>query len=101
MKEELRRVPNHGIGYGMLRWYQGSWEKKNRISCSITSEDLKRESWKEDSGSARAPKGEEVSGKNLYSMAVSINGLEERGRLSFELTYEKSIHRREDMEELR
>ena len=31
---------------------------------------------------------------------MSINGLEERGRLSFELTYEKSIHRREDMEEL-
>ena len=41
----------------MLRWYQDPGKKKNRISCSITSEDLKRESWKEDSGSARPERG--------------------------------------------
>lgn len=100
VKEELRRVPNHGIGYGMLRWYQGILGKEEP---DIVFNYLGRFEEGELEGGFRIsqdPKGEEVSGKNLYSMAVSINGLEERGRLSFELTYEKSIHRREDMEEL-
>ena len=79
----------------MLRWYQGSWEKKNRISCSITSGRFEEG---ELEGGFRISQ-EPERGRGIREEPVQHGGehqrTEERGRLSFELTYEKSIHRRE------
>jgi non-ribosomal peptide synthase protein (TIGR01720 family) len=90
-KEMLRKVPNHGIGYGLL---SGRIEESD-ISFSYLGE---IEEGKEARKSYRT--GRSVSEKNQLLGGIVMNGIIQDKQLMFSLTYERSKYSEKEMSEL-
>ena len=106
VKEQLRRIPQRGIGYGMLRYgadadaaslcalpqaeimfnYLGQFDQ---VIAASTLFSLAQEA----SGPAR-------SGAGKRSHLLEINGMIVEGRLRLDWTYSRNIHRRARIEQL-
>ena len=101
IKEQLRRIPQRGIGYGLLRYLSkvpGLSDKLKALPQANVSfnylgqiDHLPGASLlfalaKESSGSAQSPRARR-------SYLLEINGLVKDGRLQFEWSYSQNIHR--------
>ncbi len=108
IKEQLRRVPGGGAGYGLLRYLRGDEEIAERLRKAPRAE--VRFSWlgqfeqvlqesstfapgQGDIGPLRSPMGER-------SHLLEINGATHRGRLRMDFTYSENTHRRATIERL-
>jgi amino acid adenylation domain-containing protein/non-ribosomal peptide synthase protein (TIGR01720 family) len=100
IKEQLRRVPNHGIGYGVLRYVNA--QLRDLVQPEITfnylgQADLARahiaqfDFAPEASGAARSP-------RNARAHLLDLNGGIADGCLRIEWTYSENIHRRATIE---
>lgn len=108
IKEQLRRVPNRGIGYGLLRYLSNDVEIKARLEAQAQPElsfnylgqissaasaanpiSLARES----SGPARSP-------RQTRRYLLEINGSVLAGRLQLEWTFNEKVHRSSTIENL-
>jgi non-ribosomal peptide synthase protein (TIGR01720 family) len=106
IKEQLRAIPSHGLGYGLLR-YMGPAEVsgplRNRIQAGLLFNYLGQidvASDDEDSLFLRADVTltAERSGAMLRAHPVEWNAAVVAGRLRFTITYSRNLHRRESME---
>ncbi|MBI4524204.1 MAG: KR domain-containing protein [Deltaproteobacteria bacterium] len=109
VKEQLRRVPNHGIGYGLLRYmaedrvtqrfqaqprpeviflYMGQFDQSLPLS-SILKLDT------QSCGPTRSPRGMRT---HLLEITGSLGG--SAGELQFDWTFSENIHRRSTIENL-
>jgi len=106
IKEQLRHIPNRGIGYGLLRYLnpETAWQLKMRHQPEISfnylgqfynqlSDDMLFKMAPENSGQTHSP-----SGQRRY--LIEINGLIIENQLQLEWTYSKNRHQRATIEQL-
>ncbi|MDZ8228270.1 condensation domain-containing protein, partial [Nostoc sp. ChiVER01] len=108
IKEQLRSIPNRGIGYGVLRYLSDKTENGELWSTLPQPEVLfnylgqldqtfsKSSLFKfipESSGLASSP-------QNQRSVLLEINSFVINGQLQFDLTYSEKIHQRSSIERL-
>ncbi|BAZ30184.1 amino acid adenylation domain protein [Cylindrospermum sp. NIES-4074] len=106
VKEQLRSIPNKGIGYGVLRYLAGKWAEKlvslpqaeicfnylGQFDHALSESSLFALS-SEPSGPIRSPRG---SRRYL----LEINSFIAKGQLQVDWTYSQALHRRETVSKL-
>ncbi|MEH1899089.1 MAG: condensation domain-containing protein [Nostoc sp.] len=108
VKEQLRRIPNRGIGYGILRYLSPDTNINKQLEGAIPAQvsfnylgqfdqtHLAPLGWKfaqESSGSIHSPKGQR---RHL----LNVNGLVIEGKLQLEWQYSSAFHRQATVENL-
>ncbi|MCM3340480.1 non-ribosomal peptide synthase/polyketide synthase [Paenibacillus sp. MER TA 81-3] len=104
VKEDLRQIPNKGIGYGICRYMsdlpdEASWGANPEISFNYLGQfdqDL------QSNGMLMSPlsSGSNTSGNQARQYALDINGMIMDGSLVFDLSYGSKEYRRETIEDL-
>jgi amino acid adenylation domain-containing protein/non-ribosomal peptide synthase protein (TIGR01720 family) len=100
IKEQLRTIPNRGIGYGLLRYLSGDAEITSQLSSSpqaeISFNYLGQFDWgiQENSLFKLAPEsvGSKHSKLGSRSHLLEINGLVVENQLQLEWTYSSNFH---------
>ncbi|HBL59459.1 MAG TPA: non-ribosomal peptide synthetase [Cyanobacteria bacterium UBA8803] len=107
VKEQLRGIPNRGIGYGVLRYLKDDQEIRETLALfqaevifnylgqfdPMLSASSLFGLARESSGATRSPRGKR-------SHLLEINGLVSRGQLRLLWTYSKNLYRRATVERL-
>lgn len=100
VKEQLRRIPNRGIGYGVLRYLKGE-SRLHQLKADVRFNYLGQTDQVFES-SMFAPASESTElGRSLRgnrSYLLDINGIVAQGRLQLTWTYSEAIHRRATIE---
>jgi len=93
VKETLRRVPNHGIGYGILQ-YIGEPALDRAIHPDISFNYLGELSEEHTAElfvvNNQAPQGQTVYQGNMFGSPISVNGLVEDKRLLMDIRYDRT-----------
>ncbi|BAZ19381.1 non-ribosomal peptide synthase (plasmid) [Kalymmatonema gypsitolerans NIES-4073] len=108
IKEQLRAIPNRGIGYGVLRYLSGDAEITSQLSSLPQSEVnfnyLGQFDWGMQSDSliklASESVGSEHSQLGQRSHLLEINGLVVENQLQLEWTYSENFHTHATIESL-
>jgi amino acid adenylation domain-containing protein/non-ribosomal peptide synthase protein (TIGR01720 family) len=108
VKEQLRGVPNHGIGYGLLRHAGGDAEVARRLEALPRAEVLFNYLGNFDQSAGdespfrmrRESPGSERSLKHGREFLFEVNAYVLGGRLHADWTYGSKLHRRETVEGL-
>src|SRR6185312_15655517 len=99
VKEQLRKVPRRGIGYGLLRWLRDDPELSSRPSPEIRFNYLGQLDTALPAGAGYAPAREGIgplhSPLGRRGHLLEIDARVSGGRLSLEWTYNSEVHRRE------
>jgi non-ribosomal peptide synthase protein (TIGR01720 family) len=105
VKEQLRRVPQGGLGYGLLRYARGEPEIVERLEGAevvfnylgqFAAGGTEPGEWRtatERIGPACHPRG-------MRPYLIEINGSVEEGRLEMEWSYSQAVHQRATIERL-
>jgi amino acid adenylation domain-containing protein/non-ribosomal peptide synthase protein (TIGR01720 family) len=101
VKEQLRRVPNRGIGYGILRYLRGE-DLPSAAEVSFNYLGQLDQAVGEGSLFGLAPEspGPMWSERGRRAHLIDVNGLVVGGRLRLEWAYGAAIHDRETVEAL-
>jgi amino acid adenylation domain-containing protein/non-ribosomal peptide synthase protein (TIGR01720 family) len=101
VKEQLRRVPNRGIGYGVLRYLRGE-ELENDAQVSFNYLGQFDQVLGEGSlfGLANESPGPMRSERGRRAHLIEVNGLVAGGRLRLDWAYSEAVHARETVEAL-
>lgn len=99
-KEVLRKIPNHGIGFGIIKYLRQegfSYEKSDICFNYLGQMDA------EDSNNAlftlsEMDAGEDTAKENGSSYSLSIDGGINNGCLKFTVTYDKAVYQHDDIE---
>jgi amino acid adenylation domain-containing protein/non-ribosomal peptide synthase protein (TIGR01720 family) len=105
VKEQLRRLPNRGIGYGILRYLSPDAAQLQAVASApvkfnylgqIGREELSTEAWQltQESG------GSECSSLGYRSHLLDVSGLVIDGRLQIDWAYSRKIHQHSTIERL-
>ena len=108
IKEQLRQIPNHGIGYGLLRYLTGNIEITKQIQTIPKAEICFNYLGQFDQivansnifGPAHESKGSDRSALGKRSHLIEINGSVVGGRLQLEWSYSENLNRRSTIERL-
>ncbi|HEX7317773.1 MAG TPA: amino acid adenylation domain-containing protein [Pyrinomonadaceae bacterium] len=108
VKEQLRRVPNRGLVYGLLRYLSKDSETSRELRA-LPQAELKFNYFGQldnvlpsDSlfSMSQEARGAERDGKQRRAYLLEINGAVSGGRLQLNLTYSENVHRRATAEAL-
>jgi non-ribosomal peptide synthase protein (TIGR01720 family) len=111
VKEQLRRIPNRGIGYGLLRYLSPDPSLGARLRALPPAEvsfnylgqfdqmlaETKFVSARESYGPTESPRDAERKGRGRL---FAVNGMVSEGRLQMVWSYSENLHRRETVERL-
>nr|QEO73861.1 condensation domain-containing protein [uncultured bacterium] len=105
VKEQMRRIPEQGLGYGLLR-HQGAESVQQRMREMPQAEVLFNYSGQFDQtlresgmfGMAREDRGPDRSGKNQRQHLLEISGGVVDGQLQLTWVYSQQVHKRETVE---
>ncbi|MEM1256713.1 MAG: condensation domain-containing protein, partial [Cyanobacteria bacterium P01_H01_bin.21] len=104
IKEQLREIPNRGIGYGALRYLSGqdsiTWQQQAELRFNYlgqTDQALQQSSL---FASAHEPTGAGRSLKGTRCYLIDIDGIVADGQLSVTWTYSKAVHQPTTIETL-
>ncbi|MBD2559799.1 MULTISPECIES: non-ribosomal peptide synthetase [Nostoc] len=100
VKEQLRSIPNRGIGYGVLRYLKGE-SRLHQLKANVRFNYLGQtdqvfESSMFAPASESTEPGRSLRGNRNY--LLDINGIVADGQLQLSLTYSKAIHRQATIE---
>jgi amino acid adenylation domain-containing protein/non-ribosomal peptide synthase protein (TIGR01720 family) len=108
IKEQLRAIPNRGVGYGLLRYLSGDKAIAARLrqlpQAEVSFNYLGQFDQLLPEGAPFGPATESVgpahSPRGSRRYPLEINAFISRGRLQLEWTYSERIHRHETIEDL-
>ena len=104
VKKKLRSIPEHGIGYGLLRYISDSKAKLHSHTAEVKFNYLGQFDQQQAESSlftpARESKGISRSLQGHRSHLIDINGIVTNGQLKLDWTYSKAIHRQKTIENL-
>ncbi|HEY0602843.1 MAG TPA: amino acid adenylation domain-containing protein, partial [Herpetosiphonaceae bacterium] len=108
IKEQLRQVPNRGIGYGLLRYLHRDQSINDQLGSLPAAEINFNYHGQVDqtapSGGlfdlAREPRGSSQSLRGMRRHLLEINGMVAEGQLRLTWTYSTALHRRATIERL-
>jgi amino acid adenylation domain-containing protein/non-ribosomal peptide synthase protein (TIGR01720 family) len=107
-KEQVRRIPRHGIGYGLLQYLYKDDILRKQVTAAGNAEMSFNylgqfdQIWRgtgplaiasESTGAWRCPQSQRTA-------VLEVNGLVTKGRLRLDWTYSNKLHRRETIEQL-
>ncbi|MGE7184228.1 amino acid adenylation domain-containing protein [Peribacillus sp. NPDC006672] len=97
-KKTLRQVPNHGIGYGVLRYLgeHSGLEMSAAITFNYLGELDNEIDRIEGISMSGMPLGRSMSEKNSSGMGLSLNGAVLNGQLEFDIIYDTGLYTDED-----
>nr|MDH3078092.1 condensation domain-containing protein [Bacillus velezensis] len=101
-KQTLKQVPNHGIGYGVLRYLgeHSGLEMSARITFNYLGELDNEIDRIEGISMSGMPLGRSMSEKNSSGMGLSLNGAVLNGQLEFDIIYDTGLYTDEDAQTL-
>ncbi|MDG0057028.1 amino acid adenylation domain-containing protein, partial [Paenibacillus sp. P2(2022)] len=104
VKEGLRRIPQKGIGYGMLRYLSAACEQERfgtepEISFNYLGQ-FDQDMQNQSIGVSPYASGAELSAHAARSHTLDLNGLISEGQLQLTISYSHQEYRRETMEQL-
>ncbi|NEW09308.1 amino acid adenylation domain-containing protein, partial [Paenibacillus sp. SYP-B3998] len=104
VKEDLRQIPNKGIGYGLCRYLseqadEGVWGAMPEISFNYLGQ-FDQDLQNNEMGISNYSSGAEWSGRQTRNYLLDINGMIADGLLSLSLSYSVKEYQRETMENL-
>ncbi|WP_433582139.1 amino acid adenylation domain-containing protein [Paenibacillus amylolyticus] len=102
VKENLRRIPNKGLGYGICRYLSKSedglvWSAEPEINFNYLGQfddDINQD----EIGISSYSSGSPASDRQARSFVLDINGMVLDGALSLDLSYSQKQYRKETME---
>ena len=100
VKETLRRIPNKGVGYGLVRTPLGApesvtpWISFNYLG-EMDAEDQEGSFFRQESGISSGPIWDEG---NYQGSALLINAFVQQGRLTLTLDYDRNVYSGEQAE---
>ncbi|HVH13277.1 MAG TPA: condensation domain-containing protein, partial [Longimicrobium sp.] len=108
VKEQLRAIPRHGIGYGVLRHLSPDADVRARLSAGSEPEISFNYLGQTEQGTpadarlrpANGRRGSESAGGNRRAHLLDVTGAVSGGRLWLGFTYGEGTHRRETVEAL-
>ncbi|HAA31664.1 MAG TPA: hypothetical protein DCE56_33130 [Cyanobacteria bacterium UBA8553] len=108
IKEQLRRIPNRGIGYGVLRYLSGNPEIVEQLQAMPQPEVSFNYLGQLDQvlpesstfKPAREPIGSPYGLRGTRSHLLNISGFVDEGRLRMYWTYSDVVHQRRTIEQL-
>ena len=104
LKEQLRRIPSGGIGYGILRYLAESpalvQAAEPQLSFNYMGQFDQLQSSGIIQGAADFPSSPDIGAQNLRTYVLEMTGIVTGGRLEMGLTYSDSFHARSTMERL-
>ena len=102
VKEQLRGVPEHGVGYGLLRHLRPADELQSKAEVSFNYLGRFDDAW--GAGTLFAPSGlapgPTRSARQVRSHLIELNGSVSGGRLHVDWLYSEAFHRRATIERL-
>ncbi|PUA36864.1 non-ribosomal peptide synthetase, partial [Paenibacillus elgii] len=103
-KEDLRGIPNKGIGYGICRYLSAAkndiaWGAEPEVSFNYLGQ-FDQDLQNSDIGVSAHTGGKQSSDRQKRIFVLDINGMIADGTLSLELSYNGKEYRRETMERL-
>ncbi|QMS92037.1 amino acid adenylation domain-containing protein [Nostoc edaphicum CCNP1411] len=106
IKEQLRTIPNRGIGYGVLRYLSGDMEIRKQFSCLPKAEVVFNYLGQFDQvlpesslfGFANESSGFSRSLRSQRTHLLEVNGGISQGRLQINWTYSNQLHRQSTVE---
>ena len=108
VKEQLREVPNRGIGYGVLKYVSGDEEVRRRLEEMPEPEisfnylgqvdQVLRDSTLFLPGTENT--GSPIAGVNPRQHLLDVTGIVAQGKIQFNWQYSEQLHRRETIEKL-
>ncbi|MDN4111432.1 amino acid adenylation domain-containing protein [Paenibacillus polymyxa] len=104
VKEGLRRIPQKGIGYGMLRYLSAACEQERfgtepEISFNYLGQ-FDQDMQNPSIGVSPYASGAELSAHAARSHTLDLNGLISEGQLQLTISYSHQEYRKETMEQL-
>jgi non-ribosomal peptide synthase protein (TIGR01720 family) len=110
IKEQLRRIPQRGIGYGVLRYgagrgeegRRGGWEKvkSGEISFNYLGQLDQVLEGSKLLGGAEEGSGEGKARENRRRYVLEVSGRTVGGKLRMEWSYSERLHRRDTVEKV-
>lgn len=108
IKEQLRSIPNKGIGYGILRYLHPDVSVRERLNLKKNNEIGfnylgQFDNLQENSGFislSNQPSGVSISNANHRVNIIDINSLISDGELVINCTYSENLHKKETIENL-
>ncbi|MDU1848518.1 MAG: condensation domain-containing protein [Niallia nealsonii] len=98
VKEILRRIPNKGIGYGILRYLSNKEKKINPTTAEISFNYLGQ--FEEEEMGEEIVLGDAFSLESHSTLALDINGFIQGGKLQLEFTYNAEAYHLESINTL-
>jgi non-ribosomal peptide synthase protein (TIGR01720 family) len=106
VKEQVRSIPEQGMGYGMLRYLGAESESKRRLRALPQAEVVFNYTGQFDQtlsesglfGAAREQRGEARSGANQRTHLLEVTGGIAGGQLQLTWSYSEEVHKRETVE---
>ncbi|MGG0823585.1 amino acid adenylation domain-containing protein [Paenibacillus turicensis] len=97
-KNTLRQIPNHGIGYGILKYLgeHNGLEVNTAITFNYLGELDNEIDRIEGISISEMPLGRSMSDKNSSGMGLSLNGAVLNGELEFDLIYDTGLYSDQD-----
>ncbi|WP_339305760.1 amino acid adenylation domain-containing protein [Paenibacillus sp. FSL L8-0435] len=104
VKENLRRIPNKGLGYGICRYLSKSedglvWGAEPEINFNYLGQ-FDDDVDQDEIGISSYSSGNPASDRQARSFVLDINGMVLDGALSLDLSYSRKQYRKETMEAL-
>ncbi|MBY0116224.1 non-ribosomal peptide synthetase [Paenibacillus xylanexedens] len=104
VKENLRRIPNKGLGYGICRYLSKSedglvWGAEPEINFNYLGQ-FDDDVNQDEIGISSYSSGNPASDRQARSFVLDINGMVLDGTLSLDLSYSRKQYRKETMEAL-
>jgi amino acid adenylation domain-containing protein/non-ribosomal peptide synthase protein (TIGR01720 family) len=107
VRDQLHRIPNRGIGYGLLRYMNDARVAEElrslpqpKVSFNYLGQFGQDRSPSDLFSSAREDSGPIHSPRQMRKHALDVTGLVVAGELRMNWTYSKNIHRRDTIESL-
>jgi len=104
-KESLRKIPNKGVGYGILK-YLSSHENKSGLQFGLKPEicfnylgEIGQETGASEFGLSNAPIGHTISPNSIRPHAIYLNGMTVGGKLIIQVSYNRNSYKEETMAE--
>lgn len=105
IKESLRKIPNKGVGYGILK-YLSSHEIKSGLQFGLKPEicfnylgEIGQEIGASEFGLSNAPVGYTLSPNSERPHAIYLNGMTVGGKLNIQVSYNKNSYKEETISE--
>ena len=100
-KETLRMIPNHGIGYGALKYLRGNnkdnEERKSDICFNYMGDFGAEEEKLRMFSFTKIASGRAVAIENGQINAISVNGIATKGKMTFTISYATDVYGEEEM----